>query len=191
MSNYLSAINRRFFSFERWESASMLITITKFAELRNVDRDTINAYIRKHPEIQQFVRRQGKNSVIDTDSDGYMLLEKQYPLPQMIQIIEDTESRQKLIKAQELIIQLQEQLTNASQKIAQAEAMQLMLEDKNIQIQKFDEQIKKAEARLIKEEEKVAKAQEKIDSKDAEIKLLQEALAKEHSKSWFQKLLGK
>lgn len=169
----------------------MRITITEFAESRNADRDTVNAYIRNHPEIQQFVSRQGKNTVIDTDSEGYALLDKQYPLPKMVQIIEDTESRQKLIKAQEAIIQLQAQLTDASQKIAQAEAMKLMLEDKDIQIQKAEEQAEKAEARLAKEEEKVAKAQEKIDSKDAEIKALQEALDKERSKSWFQKLLGK
>ena len=85
----------------------MLITIAEFSESRNVDRDTVNAFIRNHSEIKKQTQKQGKNIVIDTECEAFALLDKQYPLPTPVQIIEDTESRQKLIKAQELIIQLQ------------------------------------------------------------------------------------
>lgn len=121
----------------------MLVTITDFATERNVDRDTVNAFIRNHPEIQKFVSRQGKNTVIDTTSEGYEALDKKYPLPQMVQVIEDTESRAKLIKAQELIIQLQEKLTEQQGMIAKVEAQQLLLdktEKENSEMkQKLDE----------------------------------------------------
>ena len=155
----------------------MLVNITEFAEQRNEDRDTVNAYIRKHPEIQEYVSKKGKHTVIDTNSEGYQLLEKQYPLPQMVQIIEDTESRKELIKAQQVIIQLQQQLSEANKKIAQAEAIKMLLEDKESQLIKAEQRIEKEEKRAEKEEERA--------------NLLQKQLDMEKSKTWFQKLLGK
>ena len=86
-----------------------------------------------------------KNAVIDTDSEGYRLLEKQYPLPKPIEIIEDKESRAKLIKAQEYIIQLQDKLNQAQSKIAQAEAMQLLLDDKQKQLENAEQRIQNLE----------------------------------------------
>jgi predicted nuclease with TOPRIM domain len=91
------------------------------------------------------------------------LLEKQYPLPQMIQVVEDTESREKLIQAQELIIQLQKKINEQSQLIAQAEATKMLLEDKQVQLEKMEA--------------------EKAD--------LQKQLDAERSKTWWQKLRGK
>lgn len=90
----------------------MLVSIKDFSEERNVDNDTVNAYLRNHPEIKQHTKRVRKNIVIDTESEAYALLERQYPLPQMVQVVEDTESREKLIQAQELIIQLQKKSMN-------------------------------------------------------------------------------
>ncbi len=162
----------------------MLVTITEFAEERNEDRDTVNAYIRKHPEIKKFVHRQGKNAVIDTDSEGFKKLEKQYPLPQLVQVIEDTESRQKLIKAQEVIIQLQGQLREASQQIAQAEAMKLLLEDK-------ESQLVKTEERLEKEEERCARVEAELKAEREQNAILKDDLQKEKAKTWLQKLLNK
>ena len=106
----------------------MLVSIKDFSEERNVDNDTVNAYLRNHPEIKQHTKRVRKNIVIDTESEAYALLERQYPLPQMVQVVEDTESREKLIQAQELIIQLQKKINEQSQLIAQAEATKMLLE---------------------------------------------------------------
>lgn len=60
----------------------MLVSIKDFSEERNVDNDTVNAYLRNHPEIKQHTKRVRKNIVIDTESEAYALLERQYPLPQ-------------------------------------------------------------------------------------------------------------
>lgn len=176
---------------KRKEGAEMLVTITDFANARNEDRDTVNAYIRKHPEIQKDVSRQGKNTVIDTLSEGYALLEKQYPLPQMVQIIEDTESREKLIKAQELIIQmqgkmaeLQDKVSEQSMIIATAEATKMLLEDKTKELERMENMLEKAETRAEKaEEEKTAANNELIN--------LKAELEAERNKSWWDKLRGR
>lgn len=176
----------------------MLITVSDFSLERNVDRDTVTAYIRNHPEIQKYILKQGKHSVIDTESEAYDLLNKQYPIPKLVQILEDTESRQKLIKAQEMIIQLQNKLNDASEKIAKAESMQMLLEDKERQLNKAEEQLSNFTDQITEVKEQKAKievqldqAKEKINEKDAEIQALKTDLEKEKSKSWIKKLFRK
>lgn len=183
---------------KRKEGAEMLVTITDFANARNEDRDTVNAYIRKHPEIQKDVSRQGKNTVIDTLSEGYALLEKQYPLPQMVQIIEDTESREKLIKAQELIIQmqgkmaeLQDKVSEQSMIIATAEATKMLLEDKTKELERIENMLEKAEARVEKAETRAEMAEEQKTAADDEIAALRKELEVERNKSWWDKLRGR
>lgn len=150
--------------------SKMLVTISGFAESRNVDRDTVNAFIRNHPEVKEHTKRQGKNVVIDTDSEGYEILDKQYPLPQMIQIIEDTESRQKLIQAQELIIKLQNKITEQAIEIAEKDTTKALLEDKSAQLDKTQAELENARETILE---------------------LNKELAMEQSKTWFQKLIGK
>lgn len=145
------------------------MTITEFAESRGIQSQVISIYIRRHfEEFKGHTQKHGKS--VELDDKAIELLEAKYKLPQPIQVIEDTESRQKLIKAQEAIIQLQGKLQEASKQIAQAETMQLLLEDKK-------EQLAKAEERENKANERIAELE----------KLLQEEL----SKSWWDKLRGK
>lgn len=166
----------------------MLVTITDFASARNEDRDTVNAYIRKHPEIQKDVSREGKNTVIDTLSEGYALLEKQYPLPQMVEVIEDTESRRKLIAAQELIIQLQNKINEQTLALAKGEAAQLLLEDKEAELDRMDHMLEKAEKRAEKAEERIEQQRTAAEKEIAELKAQLEV---ERNKSWWDKLRGK
>ena len=109
----------------------MIKTISDFAEERNIDRGTVNAWIRNHPEVDKVCIRKGKDKLIDTTLPEYQLLENQYPLPQMVEIVEDKESRLKLIRAQELIIQLQEKLNEVSQQVAIAQSAQILLDEKS------------------------------------------------------------
>lgn len=169
----------------------MLVNISDFAETRHEDRDTVNAYIRKHPEIQEYVIRQGKNTAIDTDSKGYALLDKKYPLPQMVQVIDDVESIKQLAKAREMIIQLQGRLDEASTKIAQAEAIEALLEDKKLQLEKAESRLEKTENRLSKTEEKLDKSSTELQDARKTIDELRAELEAERSKTWLQKLLKK
>lgn len=159
----------------------MLVTITEFADSRNTDRDTVNAFIRNHPEIKAQTRREGKNVVIDTASEAFSLLDKQYPLPQMVQVIEDTESRQKLIKAQEMIIQLQAKLNEQSQRIAEADAIKVLLEDKQTQLEK-------AQNEALEARKEARATADKAEAEKAELRQIIEA---ERAKTWWQKLRGK
>ena len=116
--------------------------LSEFAKLRNVHRDTITQYIRRNPELfEGHTKVDGKWLILDEEAER--LLDEKYPLPKPVEIIEDKESREKLIKAQELIIQLQDKLGQAQGKIAKAEAMQLMLEDKERQLEWAEGQIEK------------------------------------------------
>lgn len=155
----------------------MLVSIIDFAASRNIDKDTVNTYIRRHPEIKAAVRKDGKNVVIDTETVAYALLDKQYPLPQMIQVVEDKESRAKLIKAQEMIIQLQTRLNEQSQRIAEAEAIKILLDDKQMQLNKTQDE--------------VLAARNEVKAANDRVEELRQQLAEERAKTWWQKLRGK
>lgn len=115
------------------------VTITEFAESRGKDRGTVNAFIRKHPEIDRYCKRDGKDKIIEVDSYGYILLDEKYALPK---VVEDTEAMKKLIEAQKQIIQLQAQVNEAVKVVAQAETIKLLLEDKEQQLSDAEERIK-------------------------------------------------
>ena len=78
--------------------------IQEFAESRNLKVNTVHVYLNKHKEILEDCFRDGKYLCINEDSKGFELLCKKYPLPQPVNVIEDTESRKKLIVAQERMI---------------------------------------------------------------------------------------
>lgn len=162
----------------------MIITISEFAKERNVDRVAVNAWIRNHPEVDKACQKQGKEKIINTLTDEYKALEKQYPLPKPVEVIEDTESRKKLIQAQELIIQMQDKLLDAQQKIAAAEATKLLLEDKEQQLGKAEQQIDKQQKAIEQEREANDKLRQELEDAKARINEL------EHRSFW-QRLFNK
>lgn len=162
----------------------MIITIAEFARERNVDRVAVNAWIRNHPNIDKVCQKKGKEKIIDTLLDEYKELEKQYPLPKPVEVIEDTESRKKLIQAQELIIQMKDKLLDAQNKIAAAEATKLLLEDKEIQLSKAEKQIEKQEATLEREAERKAQLEKELEEARNRIKELE-------NRTFWQRLLNK
>lgn len=116
----------------------MFISISEFSEERNVDRDTVNAWIRNHPEVNDFCVRRGKDKTIDTESEAYLLLEKQYPLPKPVEIVIDTKSREELVKAQQIIIHLQKQNNELQKELVLADSKKYLLEEKEKQIEKLE-----------------------------------------------------
>lgn len=95
----------------------MLISIANFAQSRGQEKNTVNMYIRRHPEILKETVKRGKSRYLDTESAAFKELELIYPLPKPVEIIEDTEARRQLIDAQQLIIKLQQQLVDAAPKL--------------------------------------------------------------------------
>jgi len=164
-----------------------LVSISDFASARQQDRGTVNAWIRCHEDVNACCQIIGKDKYIDTSSEGYRLLEKQYPLPRPIEVIEDKESRAALIQAQQLIIRLQEQLKEQAIQIAEQKSVQLLLEDREKQLAEQKEQAKeqkelfqtmqeKSEKDLVAAENREKEAreqadQERIRAEEAEKKL--------------------
>lgn len=133
------------------------VYISEFAKSRNKTVSAITNYISKHEnEFKGHIRKDGNKSVLD--KAAIELLEKKYPLTKPIEIVRDTESMEKLLKAQEVIIQLQAQINQEQKLLAQAESMQLLLTDKQnlidklegdrIQIEKENAELKEELARL-------------------------------------------
>jgi len=145
----------------------MVITISEFAEARGIDNDTVTTYIRRHKELSSCMSKKGRYLAIDTMSEAYKELDRQYPLPKPIEVLEDKESRLELIRTQKLVISLQNELREATVQIAQADAIKLLLDDKEAQL----EQSRSREQEL-----------------NERVLALTEELAQERSKTWWDKL---
>ncbi|MCR5837357.1 MAG: hypothetical protein K6G88_12705 [Lachnospiraceae bacterium] len=146
------------------------VSISDFAESRGQSSGTVNAFIRKHPEIDKNCKREGKEKFIEVDSEGYKLLDEKYPYVKPVQIVQDAGTMQDLIEAQKQIIELQKQLNESVKLVAQAEAIKLLLEDKEVIIQEKERSIEEAESRLKTKNDEIGRLQEKIREKNAEEK---------------------
>lgn len=139
-----------------------MLKISDFVKGRNINAPAVTAYIRRHDNLfSGHIQKSGKELLVD--DVALEILEMKYPLPAPVEVVEDRESRQKLILAQEKIIQLQEQLTAAAQLAAKAEAQQLLLDD-------YKDRLERAETAL---------------------KAAEDALTAERSKTWLQRLFGR
>lgn len=174
-----------------------MILLTEFAEGRNERTDTIRKYISRHKnEFDGHCSFSGPK--MELDEVAVELLDKVYPLPKPIEIVEDTESRKELLMAQKLIIQLQQKISDQAMALAQAEATKLLLEDKEEQLKEKKDEIeeRKAELNLVKQE--VAAERSRADAEreraDAERIRAEEALKEVErlkSRSFFQRLFNK
>ena len=103
--------------------------LREFAAERKEQPSTVATYIRRHPEeFSGHTQMDGKKMLLD--EHALELLDKVYPLPKPVEVIPDTESREQLLKAREIIISLQHEMLGMKQQIAEAEATRLLLDDK-------------------------------------------------------------
>jgi DNA repair exonuclease SbcCD ATPase subunit len=153
-----------------------MITVKEFAKQRNIDPDTVTAWIRRHPEVDKDLIRHGKNILIPPYSTALEALEKKYPLPQPIQIIEDTESQKQLIKSQQENIELHKQIEDLlkeanknAKALAQIEAneQKLLIAQQNLnEVQTKNEELQQDLNQSKKETEDT---QQKLDDKQKEV----------------------
>lgn len=160
------------------------MTINEFIKDRNVDPQAVRRYIERHPE--EFENHLGKKGrEIDLDEVAVEILDKKYPMQQIIQVVEDSESLTKLEKTQDLLflayqekeqvyrdfVLLQKELNEKADLIAHAEyheqsmkikdeviaTKQQMLDDRELQLQKERERNQKAEQEIEKLKQELAK----------------------------------
>lgn len=174
-----------------------MILLTEFATGRNERADTIRKYISRHKnEFEGHCSFSGPK--MELDDAAVELLDKVYPLPKPIEIIEDTESRKELLKAQKLIIQLQQKISDQSMALAQAEATKLLLEDKEEQLKEKKDEIEEQKAELNQVKQEMASERSRADAEreraDAERVRAEEALKEVErlkSRSFFQRIFNK
>lgn len=149
--------------------------VTDFLKGRDVERQAVTRYINRHEEIfKGHTERVGKE--IELDMVAVEELEKVYPLPKPVVIVDGVPQEEfirvqsELIASQKRTSELQNRLLEVQAEIATARATELLLEDKTKRIEELE-------------------AREQ--AKEQEIRALQEALATERSKTWVQKLFRK
>lgn len=160
-----------------------MVLLTSFAESRNEKPDTIRKYISRHKE-----KFEGHCSFSGTkmeiDDEAMLMLDQVYPLPKPIEIIEDTESRKELIKAQKLIIQLQQKISEQSMALAKAEANKLLLEDK-------EEQLKEKKAEILQIKAEISNEKARADVERARAEDAQKEIERLKNRSLFERILNK
>lgn len=125
--------------------------ISDFINGRNVTYDTVRRYIRRNEDL--FRGHIGKPGNIVLDDYAAELLEKRYPLPKPVEVIEDSEMLRKynaaveqIASLQQVIINLQQQIAVAAPKLALADQNEQRLEElmaENVDLkEKMDKQIK-------------------------------------------------
>ena len=149
------------------------VSITDFAEARGLDRNTINTWIRRHPEVENECEIQGRDRCIHTNSPAYKILEEQYPLPKPVQVLrkEDMPDYYRAIdeakEAYKVISLLQEQLKEQAVQIAEQKSVQLLLEDRTAQLNEQKELFKATqqahEQSMLQADERTKEAREKAD----------------------------
>ena len=149
------------------------ISIRDFAKSRQQDNDTVTTWIRRHPEVDACCQVQGKDKYVDMDSEGFNLLEKQYPLPSPVHVLrkEDMPDYYRAIdeakEAYKVISLLQEQLKEQAVQIAEQKSVQLLLEDRTAQLNEQKELFKATqqahEQSMLQADERTKEAREKAD----------------------------
>lgn len=146
-----------------------MLKLSSFAEERNIDKDTISQYIRRHPEMfDGHTKIEGKIMYLDDAAVG--LLEEKYPLPKPIQIIEDVETikelaetSKQLAKAREMIIVLQNELMSKQEEISDLRGTVAKIEAKEVLLTDKQNQIEELKAERAENKETLESMQREID----------------------------
>ena len=147
------------------------VKLADFIKKRNVEGTTVTAYVRRHPELfEGHTKVKGKFMYIDDEAEK--LLDEKYPLPKPVEVIEDKESRDKLLKAQEYIIKLQQQLNQQATQIAQAEAQKVLLEDKERQLAEIKHQSRDKDRQIEEAQGHIDEEKDRADQAEAEVERL-------------------
>ena len=174
-----------------------------FAETRGVKVTTVAQYIREHPEIDALTTMDGKFKVLSDEAID--ILDKKYPMPKPVQVVQDTESLKKLAEAQQTIINMQqimlEMAAENKQLALQAERV-LMLEASERQkteeigrleadIDRRDEIIDEREKQLSEEKQAHQVTVHQLEDTKQQLTAAQQELAEFQSLPWYKKAFWK
>ena len=147
------------------------MTLKEFAEGRGIDYSTLMQWLWRHPELRQQMEKRGKSYILNPESEVYAELDKKYPPPKPIQVIQDDEARQALTEAQKKIEALQDRLLQAGEQLRELEGTRLLLEQRNQELEQL--QRREAEAREATEKAEAARKQAEEEAADAKAQVEQ------------------
>lgn len=150
-----------------------LYLVSDFADSRNVDRNAVTQYIRRHPELFEG-HTQVESQRMYFDEKAMEHLDKKYPLPSPVEVVPDTRSRelllveqQKTIALQEELLKLKDQLHETQMLLTKKESSMALLEDKSSRMEsentEMKEKIEKQTAEMQQQAEKLAEATTSLD----------------------------
>ncbi len=150
-----------------------LYLVSEFSDSRNVDRNAVTQYIRRHPELFEG-HTQVESQRMYFDDKAMVYLDKKYPLPAPVEVIPDTKSRdlllaeqQKTIMLQEEIMKLKDQLHETQMLLTKKESSMTLLEDKSSRMEsentEMKEKIEKQTAEIQQQAEKLAETTTSLD----------------------------
>lgn len=141
------------------------MTLKEFAASRGVEYNTLMQWLYRRPDLRGKMRKEGKSYIIDPGDGIYEVLDKQYPPPKPIQIVQDDEARQALAEAQKKIELLQDRLLQASEQLRELEGTRLLLEHRNREYEQLE--LREAQATEAAEEAEAAKKKAEVEADDA------------------------
>ena len=171
------------------------MTLKEFAKSRNVDYNTLMQWLYRRPVLREQMPKEGKSYILDPGSEVYEILDKQYPFPKPIQIVQDEEARAELAAAQKKIQDLQDRLLQVAPQLARLETMDLLLEQREQELEKARDE---AEAQKLRAEEATARAaaleaeakaqRERADAAEEDSRQKEERVEKMENAGFFARL---
>lgn len=156
--------------------------IQEFAKERNVSYATVFQYIKRHPGL--FDGHIGKSNNIVLDDTALQILDERYPREKPVQVICDTEARDRLAVLQEKYISLLEE----NNRLTQENANLMLAHHKNMLLEEELEAQQQELHSLRKEQRSWVKDRQEQRNREAQ---LQQELEREKNKTWWDKLLGR
>lgn len=140
------------------------MNIAEFAAARGIQTQTVAKYIRMHPEIGEHVTDSGSGKQLG--DEAIRLLEKKYPLPAPVHVING---------------------------IPEAEHLQAIA-DKDAEIQKLQRAMIDLQNRYVDLQQQLSDSVVKaalLEDREQQLQLLRDELESERKKSFWQRLLGR
>lgn len=156
--------------------------IQEFAKERNVSYATVFQYIKRHPDL--FDGHIGKSNNIVLDDTALQILDERYQREKPVQVICDTEARDRLAVLQEKYISLLEE----NNRLTQENANLMLAHHKNMLLEEELEAQQQELHSLRKEQRSWVKDRQEQRNREAQ---LQQELEREKNKTWWDKLLGR
>ncbi len=151
------------------------MTITEFASARNEQAQTVSIFIKRHPEqFEGHTKKVGKT--VELDEVALEILEKQYPLPRPVQLLngvdpaeyqavlkEKADAVSDLAEARNIIIMMKDKMMEKEKLLAQAEAQKILLEDRESQLKIATEEGEKKDTEIDLQKKKIEEQNRQLE----------------------------